>query len=45
MALRPKAVTEGVGLVQEAKENTPMLIKKSTDGTDSFTEMKNRFLI
>ncbi|GJS84777.1 beta carbonic anhydrase 5, chloroplastic isoform X2 [Tanacetum coccineum] len=44
MALKLKAVTEGVGLVQEATENTPMLIKKSADGTDSFTEMKNRFL-
>ncbi|GKA29015.1 beta carbonic anhydrase 5, chloroplastic isoform X2 [Tanacetum coccineum] len=44
MALKLKAVTEGVGLVQEVTENTPMLIKKSADGTDSFTEMKNRFL-
>lgn len=44
LALRLKASREGVGLVQESKVDTPNLIKKSKDGTDSFTEMKQRFL-
>nr|GFA02775.1 zinc finger, CCHC-type [Tanacetum cinerariifolium] len=39
-----ESAKELVALVQEATENPPVLIKKSTDGTDSFTEMKNRFL-
>ncbi|KAJ0533283.1 putative carbonic anhydrase [Helianthus annuus] len=41
MALRLQASTEGVALVQETTETTPKLIN---DSSDSFTEMKNRFL-
>ncbi|XP_071733662.1 beta carbonic anhydrase 5, chloroplastic-like isoform X2 [Rutidosis leptorrhynchoides] len=44
LALRLKASREGVGLVQETKENPPKLITKSDDGIDSFAEMKHRFL-
>ncbi|XP_071736917.1 beta carbonic anhydrase 5, chloroplastic-like [Rutidosis leptorrhynchoides] len=44
MDLRLKASREGVGLVQDVKENPPKLITKSNDGIDSFTEMKLRFL-
>ncbi|KVI01859.1 Carbonic anhydrase [Cynara cardunculus var. scolymus] len=44
LALRLKASREGVGLVQETTEKTPKLVKKPKDGSDSFTEMKQRFL-
>ncbi|CAI9304259.1 unnamed protein product [Lactuca saligna] len=44
LALKLKASREGVGLVQETKMDPPNLIKKSKDGSDSFTEMKQRFL-
>lgn len=44
LALRLRASREGVGLVQETKENPPKLITKSNDGIDSFAEMKHRFL-
>ncbi|KAL4580982.1 hypothetical protein LXL04_017188 [Taraxacum kok-saghyz] len=44
LALRLKALREGVGLVQETKVNVPNLINKSMDGSDAFTEMKQRFL-
>lgn len=35
---------DGVSVVQENKIDMPKLIKKSEDGSDSFTEMKQRFL-
>ncbi|KAK1430291.1 hypothetical protein QVD17_12932 [Tagetes erecta] len=41
LPLRLKASREGVALVQET---TPKIIKESNDCSDSFSEMRNRFL-
>nr|XP_043628038.1 beta carbonic anhydrase 5, chloroplastic isoform X1 [Erigeron canadensis] len=44
LALKLRASREGVGLIQETKESAPTPITKANDGSNSFAELKNRFL-